>query len=202
MYKYLIAIVGGALALPMVVLASVGVGVGTGMIDVPEAMKAGLIYDLPSFAVIKTGDEGSDYGVSVEYNTTQPQKMPSREWFSFSPSTFYLEPGKAQLVQVRLTLPIKGAEPGDYFAYLEGHPAKRASAPGEATIGIAAATKLYFKVAPANFFAGIYYRLVSLYKLHYPWSLIIICVAAVIILAAVLRRFVSFNIGISVKKKD
>ncbi|MFA5128106.1 MAG: hypothetical protein WC457_03860 [Patescibacteria group bacterium] len=202
MNKYIAAIVGGILLLPIAAMASVGVGVGTGKIEVPEAMKAGLIYDLPSFAVINTGDEASEYGVSVEYNTTQPQKMPPREWLSFQPSTFYLEPGKAQLVQVRLTLPLKGAEPGEYFAYLEGHPAKKASVAGETSVGVAAATKLYFSVAPANFFVGVYYRLTSLYKLYYPWSLVLLGAIAFVIVVLLIRKFFSFNIGISVKKKE
>ena len=144
------------------VVASIGVGVGTGKIQVDEKLKPGTIYQLPALGVLNTGDEESDYEVIISYHEKQPELKPQNEWFDFSPQKFHLEPGKIQNVSIKLNLPIK-AEPGQYFAYLEAHPVK--SSPAQTTtIGIAAATKLYFEITPGNIFSGIYYKILGLLK--------------------------------------
>lgn len=187
------------LFLPLAVLAKIGVGIGTGKIIVDQEMKAGLIYTLPPVMVMNTGDEPSEYGMGIQWHENQPEMRPAKEWFSFSPATFHLEPGTSRVVQMKLTLPIKGAKPGKYFAFIQGFPVRKAT--GGASIGIAAATKLYFSVAPANFLAGIYYRVVSLFTIYSPWSYIVLIIVAGSGLVAFLRRFFSLNLGISLKKK-
>ena len=102
---------------------------------------------------------------------------------------------------VKLTLPVMGAKPGDYFAFLQGRPLQKTES-GMTSVGIAAATKLYFTVAPANIFVGIYYRLDSLYKLYSPWSYVISAIVIAALLVVILRRFFSFNIGFSRRKKQ
>jgi len=189
------------LCLPLLSVAKVGVGIGTGKIEIDQAMKAGLIYDLPSLVVLNTGDEASDYTVAIQHRENQAQIKPDKEWFSFEPLNFHLEPGQMQLVNMKLTLPIKGAIPGDYFAFLQGRPLQKTEN-GMTSVGIAAATKLYFTVAPANIFVGIYYRLGSLYKLYSPWSYVISAIVIAALLVVILRRFFSFNIGFSRRKKQ
>lgn len=188
------------LILPIVVLARIGVGVGTGKIQVDQKLKAGLIYTLPPLTVLNTGDEPSEYEVGIQYHENQPEMRPPKEWFSFEPLNFHLEPGKSQVVQIKLTLPVKGVKPGDYFAFLQGFPTKKAQV-GGTSVGVAAAAKLYFTVAPANIFVGIYYRIASLYKLYAPWSYVISAIIIVALLIVLFRRYFSFNIGINVKKK-
>ncbi len=169
---------------PMIVFGRIGVGVGLGKIQIDEPLQAGGIYNLPSLPVINTGDEPGQYGTSVGYLKGAPQLRPAQEWFQFEPQSFYLEPGKVQLVKITLTLPTK-IQPGDYFAYLKGHPASKSSN-GQTSIGVAAATKIYFTVIPSNIFQGIYYRFVSLYVKYHPWDTIVI----VIILSAVIIYFI------------
>jgi P pilus assembly chaperone PapD len=188
------------LMLPVVVSAKIGVGVGTGKIQVDQKLKAGLIYTLPSITIINTGDEPSEYGVGIQYRENQPELKPQKEWFFFEPQNFHLEPGQTQTVQIKLTLPIKGATPGNYFAFLQGFPVNKAQA-GSTSVGVAAAAKLYFTVAPANFFAGLYYRCLSLCIKYSPWSYVIIAVILAAIFISLLRRYFSFNIGIGLKKK-
>lgn len=188
------------LILPIVVSAKIGVGVGTGKIQVDQPLKAGLIYTLPPLTVLNTGDEPSNYGVGVQHREQQTELIPADEWFSFEPLNFYLEPGQMQVVQVKLTLPVRGAKPGDYFAFLQGFPEKKAGTEGSTSVGVAAASKLYFTVAPANFFMGLYYRGVSLCRQYSPWSYVILAVIFAAIFISLLRRFFSFNIG--VKKKE
>ena len=141
---------------------SIGVGVGVGKIQMGEPLQAGGIYNLSAVPVLNTGDEPAQYEMSVEYQENVPQMRPVREWFNFEPQSFYLEPGKVQIVKVTLTLPAK-VQPGDYFAYLEAHPVAKSVA-GQTSVGVAAAAKLYFTVAPSNIFSGIYYRFIGLYS--------------------------------------
>lgn len=201
MKKFFVALFGVAiLILPGVAAAKIGVGVGSGKIQVDQDLKAGLIYTLPAITIINTGDEASDYGVGLQYRETQSEIKPPKDWFNFEPDTFHLEAGQTQVVQIKLTLPVSGAEPGNYFAFLQGRPVSTAQA-GNTSVGVAAAAKLYFTVAPANFFAGVYYRTASLAKQYSPWSYVVLGVIFAAIILVLFRRFFSFNIGVSLKKK-
>lgn len=201
MRKIIVIIFCLGLILPALTFAKIGVGVGTGKIQVDQLLTAGLIYTLPPLTVLNTGDEPGEYGVGIQYRENQPEMRPDKEWFSFEPSNFYLEPGQVQAVQIKLKLPVKGAKPGDYFAFLQGFPVKKTTV-GATSVGVAAAAKLYFTVEPANFFMGIYYRAVSLYQLYYPWSLIASIIFILAILIISFLRFFSFNIGVNIKKKN
>ncbi len=190
-----------ALVLPVMVFARIGVGVGAGKIHISEPLKAGGIYDLPAIPVLNTGDEPAEYLFSVQYHEGQEQRTdmglkPAETWFNFSPASFPLEPGKVQTVKVTLTLPAK-IKPGNYFVYLEARPVKKAATAGEALIGIAAATQLWFTVAPSNFFQGIYYRFISLYSRYHPWDTIVLAV----IFVAALLWFVSKKFKFQIARK-
>jgi hypothetical protein len=184
------------LLLPKVAYSKIGVGIGTGKIVVENKLKAGMIYELPPITILNTGDIPATYGVSVTFHQNQPQFFPPEEWFSFSPAEFRLEPGKVQIVKVTLKLPLK-INPGEYFAYVEGHPIIK-SETGQTSIGVAAAAKLYFTVAPANLVLGIYYRGLSFWKIYHR-RLTIIAVILVIAAAVIFfRRF--FHIQINLRK--
>ena len=179
---------------PVLVAAKIGVGVGTGKIVVDQPIKAGLIYTLPSLTILNTGDEPSDYGVDIQYHENQTQLKPPKEWFGFEPANFRLEPSQAQVVKIKLTMPLKGVKPGDYFAYLQGYPLTKVDTSGT-SVGVAAAAKLYFSVTPANFFVGLYYRVASLFSLYSPWSYVVLAVILAALFIVLLRRFFSFNIS-------
>ena len=174
-------------------LASVGVGVNLGKIQIDEPLKPGGIYNFPSIGVINTGDTAGEYELAVTYHQDQPQLRPVQEWFSFSPSSFNLEPGQSQSVAVKLTLPVK-AKPGDYFAYLEAHPIIKAG-PGT-TIGVAAATKTYFSVIPANIWQAIIWRISSFWTMYAPWTYVVLAIIVAAIIIALFRKFFAFQIGI------
>src|SRR5690349_5420797 len=89
------------------VFATLGVGVGVGKISVDEKLKPGLFYKLPSITVINTGNESSDYQMAIEHQEAQPELIPEKNWFIFSPNNFRLEPGKVQKVEITLNLPVK-----------------------------------------------------------------------------------------------
>jgi hypothetical protein len=185
------------LCLPAIALASIGVGVGTGKVNLDQPLKPGGIYDLPALPVLNTGDEPSDYKVTIEYHEGQETRSdmglkPQAGWFDFTPETFRLEPGKVETVKITLTVPTK-TTPGNYFAYLEAQPVVQKES-GVASIGIAAASKLYFTVAPSNIFVGIYYRFISIYGRYHPWDTIILAVIAGGLLLFALSKKVKFQI--------
>jgi len=181
------------------VLARLGVGVGTGKITVDEILKPGTIYKLPPLTVFNTGDEVATYEAAITYHEKQPEHKPLESWFTFSPPNFDLNPGQAQRVEIKLNLPVKTI-PGKYFAYLEGHPLKSVET-GVTSIGVAAAAKLYFEVAPANFLEGIFYRALSFITTNAPWTYVAIGFIALVNLVLLIRRFVKINISVKTKKK-
>jgi uncharacterized protein YaiE (UPF0345 family) len=154
------------------VYGSVGVGVGTGKIVLDELLKPGLSYELPPITVYNTGDEGSDYYLSIEFSTKEEKLESRKDWYIFTPNEFYLNPGESQVVQVELKLPIRDVKPGEYFAYLTAQPVSGISE-GSASVGVAAATKLYFSVISANIFQAIYFVVLDFIAKYRPWSIIV-----------------------------
>ncbi len=187
------------LLIPGLSLAKMGVGVGTGKIVMDQELKAGTYHNLPALTVINTGDEPADYGVSVSHRENQPELKPNAEWFTFSPNSFHLDPGQAQRVEIKVNLPIK-IQPGDYFAFLEAHLNNSNQDASKTSIGIAAASKLYFTVAPSNFIQGIYYRIISFIFYYRPWTYIVPIVIFLAILITIFRKKFVFNISIGKKQ--
>lgn len=186
------------LGAPLLVFARLGVGIGLGKIQITEPIKPGGIYSFPSLPVFNTGDEPSDYVMGVEYQEGQWQIKPLLEWFSFNPNPpFYLEGGQSQLVEVKVTVPLK-AKPGDYFAYLEARPVGKYQ-PGVTAIGIAAASRMHFTVIPANLWQAITWRVSTFWTMHAPWTWTGLGIVILAIIFVVIKRTFSFQIG--VKKK-
>lgn len=182
--------------LTSIALAGIGVGVNLGKIEIDEPLKPGGIYNFPSIGVINTGDEPGDYELEITYHQDQPQLRPAQEWFSFNPSSFHLEPGQSQSVAIKLSLPVK-TKPGDYFAYLEAHPVIKAG-PGT-TIGVAAATKTYFSVVPANIWQAIIWRISSFFTMYAPWTYVALAIVIGAIIIVIFRKFFAFKIAIRKK---
>ncbi len=182
---------------PPLALAKIGVGVGTGKIQVNEPLRPGGMYDLPVLSVLNTGDESSYYDVSIAYHEDQPEMRPASDWFIFEPRRFYLEPGEAQSVSIKLNLPVE-VVPGDYFAFLEGRPVKEVES-GNTTIGVAAAAKLYFTIQPANLLQGIYYKIAAFVDLYSPWPQVVLTIIILALIFNFLKK--RFNFKIKVDKK-
>ena len=178
------------------VSAGIGVGVGTGKIVVEDELKPGSVYRLPSISVINTGDVTGMYSIGI---ADQEELQPPKAWFRFSPEKFNLQPDQQQIVEVTLDVPVN-AVPGDYFAYVEAFPLSNSGTGSVTTVGIAAASKLYFEITPANVLAGIYYKIISLWKYYQPWSsriAIILAAGAFLLLG---KKYL--NIDINLKKKN
>ena len=178
------------------VFAKIGVGIGAGEMRLTEPVKLGGIYDLPSVRIFNTGDETTTYGMNVAYHQDYQQLRPKQEWFSFNPATFTIEPGKSQEVRITMLVPLK-AEPGDYFSFIESGPIAK-DKPGT-SVGIAAATKLFFTLVPANIFQAIGFRLSSFFATYSPWSWIGFGVIVFLAIVFLIRRFFSFNMALKRK---
>ncbi len=178
--------------------AKLGVGIGTGKIVIDENLRPGGVYALPSITVLNTGDIAAIYNLQVTYHKDQPELMPPAEWFTFSPVDFVLQPGDSQMVKIVLTIPLD-AKPDAYFAYVEASPTNKVGG-GETAVGIAAASKLYFSVDPANFLSGLWYRFTSLWKLYEPWTTRGAIFVGILLLFAILRNRVSLQVNL--KKKE
>ncbi len=172
-------------------LAKVGVGVGLGKIDVDEELSPGGIYNLPSLPVLNTGDEDGTYEVEVTYLTEQEEMRPSGEWFSFTPQSFFLAAGDSQLVDISLTLPVD-TRPGDYFAFLEAHPVVE----GEGvSIGVAAATKLKFNVAPKGVLGAAAERIRSLVEANRQVAYALGAIVVLLTVYSLGKRYLDVNVG-------
>lgn len=182
------------------VLAKVGVGVGVGKIEVDEVLVPGEVYDLPDVLVINTGDVETSYEVSVAYNEVQEELKPGESWLIFNPKTVTIKPQEAEVVDLKLNLPVK-MEPGLYFAYIEVKPLVKKEA-GVTTVGIAAATKLSFAVAPANLGEAIYYKIKSVLNLYAPWPKRVLIVIGLIIVFLCFKKFFRFELNVKKKNRE
>lgn len=190
-----IAVVFGAFVLAMPVfpvLAKVGVGMGAGEVRLTEPVKPGGIYTLPNLRVFNTGDETTTYGMNVAYHQDRPEMRPGKKWFNFSPDPFTLEPGKSQVVEVVMVVPVK-TTPGEYFAFLESGPVP-SDKPGT-SVGVAVATKLFFTVEPANLWQAITHRISAFFRANAPWSWIVLAVVAAGVVLVLFKKFFSFNVS-------
>ena len=175
--------------------ATLGVGVGVGKIQVDQKLNPGQIYNLPPITVLNTGTEPSDYEVTIDHLQNQPQMIPQKDWFIFSPQTFHLDPKKVQKVNITLSLPIK-TPPGNYFIYLEAQPVRK-SVNGVTAVNIAAATKLYFTVVPGSFLDGLYYKFLSAWTVFTPLPQIIIGILLVVLFIFLAQRFINVEIKLT-----
>jgi len=183
------------LSIPAVNFANVGVGVGLGKIEITEKLSPGGIYKLNSIPVLNTGDEAGAYEVAVTFMADQKESRPKEDWFIFEPKTFELAPGESKSVSVTMTLPMN-AKPGAYFAFLEAHPTAKKEG---VSIGVAAATKLYFTVAPKGVLGAFTARASSLLNQTAPGSFIVLAVLGILALAIVFQKF--FKVSFAIKRK-
>jgi hypothetical protein len=181
--------------LGMPAVADRGVGVSLGSISVDDRLARGGSYHLATLGVINTGDEPGEYEVRVTHLDSQPQLRPGAGWFDLQPRRFFLAAGEAQSVEVHLNLPM-GADPGDYFAYLEAHPLTNDQG---VSIGVAAATKLTFSVKPSSWLDALVVRTNRLLDDVYPWAYLL--GAAVLVALAIRHLRRSFRIDVKVQRR-
>jgi hypothetical protein len=168
-----------------------------GTIRVDEPLLPGGRYNLPSVQVLNTGREPSDYEVGLAFVGNQEELQPSSDFIILSPTSFYLEAGSSQVISLSLRILIR-AKRGDYLAYIEAHPVAT-GAGGGMQIGVAAATKLYFTVKPANVFVGVINSIATFFTSTAPGSYIVLGVIVIGLVVFFLRRRIRVDIRIARK---
>jgi hypothetical protein len=118
-----------------------GVAIDLGRIDVDEELTQGERYQLPTLGVRNPGTAASEYHMTIQ--PVAGTDAPAATWFSFSPTSFGLEPDARQPVEVALEIPADAAG-GDYAALI----AVEVAPDGEgARVGAAAASRLTFSIS-------------------------------------------------------
>jgi hypothetical protein len=182
--------VGALLSSGSLAVASTGVSIDVGSIDVREQLSPGGEYRLPTFGVRNPGDEESAYVVVVSYVDGQAGLSPPEGWFTFSPVTFSLAAGEARPVNTTLEIPAD-AEPGDYAALIGP---QVVAAGGGATVGAGAAARLTFTVQPSSPLDA-WLRWLWRFLGQHPWVWILALGLTAVVIVAILRR--RFSIAIT-----
>jgi hypothetical protein len=123
--------------------------------EVPEKrpLKAGETIQLsPDFWIYSDLPDNTTFKITAEClgDKDMKEKCPQSDWFIFTPSEFQLSSGIGQKITATIKIPRDNVENGDYLALLVATPSLNSSNSdngANASIGIAVASKLYFKIA-------------------------------------------------------
>jgi hypothetical protein len=125
--------------------ASIGVGVQAGPVLLDGVAHPGGSYALPPVYVVNTGTEPEQVSIRIERLSPGAGRAVPPSWIQAGPAV-QLAPHRAARISLQLTVP-GGARSGDYLSDVVAAGSVRISA-GQANLGVAAATKLQFRVRP------------------------------------------------------
>jgi hypothetical protein len=126
--------------------ASVGVGVQATPVVLGNAAHAGGSYALPPVYVLDTGTQAEKITVRVERLSKGTGHVVPPSWVRASGPAVQLAPHQSARIPLQLVVP-GGAQPGQYLSDIVVTGSAVVSA-GRANLGVAAATRLEFRVAP------------------------------------------------------
>lgn len=171
-------------------LGTRGVSLDLGAIAVSRVLVPGETVRLPEMGVHNPGTETAHLEMSVRGISDDGIADPSPDWIHFSPTQFDLAPGQSRVVRPTLEVPI-GAEPGQYATLLSA----AAGQGGEGvTVGVAAAARLTFEIAPSDDLSALIRRIGSMLDDWAPWwYLLVVAILSILVRQYLARRF-SFRI--------
>jgi uncharacterized protein YaiE (UPF0345 family) len=144
------------LAFPAVAAASIGVGIQVGPVRLAGIAHAGQTYDLPPVYVVNTGTQDETVRLDVKRLSKGDGFDVPKSWFQPTRTDVHLDANQSTTIDVKLVVPAD-ARPGRYFSDVVAHGSASIEA-GQATLGVAAATKLQFtvgKAVPAGFWSSL-----------------------------------------------
>jgi len=144
------------LAFPAAAAASIGVGIQVGPVRLAGIAHAGQTYDLPPVYVVNTGTEPETVRLEVQRLSRGTGRDVPKSWFKPGQTDVHLDPKQSATIPVQLVVPAD-ATLGPYFSDVVAHGSASIEA-GQATLGVAAATKLQFtvgKAVPAGFWSSL-----------------------------------------------
>jgi hypothetical protein len=144
------------LAFPAAAAASIGVGIQVGPVRLAGIAHAGQTYDLPPVYVVNTGTEPETVRLEVQRLSRGTGRDVPKSWFKPGQTDVHLDPKQSATIPAQLVVPAD-ATLGPYFSDVVAHGSASIEA-GQATLGVAAATKLQFtvgKAVPAGFWSSL-----------------------------------------------
>ena len=141
------------LSLAMASEASVGVGVQAGPVLLASAAHPGGSYALPPVYVVNTGTQPEVVSVRIDRLSHGSGRAVPPSWVRAGPSV-RLTAHQAARISLQLVVPA-GARTGAYLSDVVAAGSGTLSE-GNANLGVAAATKLEFRVAPGPAGAGLW----------------------------------------------
>jgi hypothetical protein len=133
------------LGFPVRSQASVGIGVQDNPVQLAGVAYTGESYSLPPVAIINTGTEAEGVIVRIERISHGPGRPVPPSWVRATGPGVRLSPHQTARVPLELSVPAD-AKPGPYLSDVVVVAATLV-ATGKANLGVAAATKLEFRVA-------------------------------------------------------
>jgi hypothetical protein len=131
--------------LPVASEASIGVGVQAGPVRLGSVAHPGGSYALPAVYVVDTGTQAEFVTVRIERLSRGSGLAVPPSWIQPGPGV-QLQPHRSAQIPLQLVVP-DGARSGDYLSDVVATGSVTVSA-GTANLGVAAATKLEFRVGP------------------------------------------------------
>jgi hypothetical protein len=126
--------------------ASIGVGVQATPVVLGSVAHAGGSYALPAVYVLDTGTQAENITVRVERLSKGTGHVVPPSWIHATGPTVKLTPHQSAQIPLQLVVP-GGAQPGQYLSDIVVT-GSAVIAAGRANLGVAAATRLEFKVVP------------------------------------------------------
>lgn len=130
---------------PVASKASIGVGVQAGPVRLGNVAHPGGSYALPSVYVVNTGTQTELVSVRIQRLSRGTGRPVPPSWIRAGPGV-QLAPRHAARVSLQLIVP-GDAGTGEYLSDVVAYGSVRMSV-GQANLGVAAATKLQFRVVP------------------------------------------------------
>jgi hypothetical protein len=144
-------------SLPVAASASIGVGIQAGPVRLGSVAQPGRSYDLPPVYVVDTGTEPESVRLVVKRLSHGTGRDVPPSWIQVSGGDVKLTAHQSARIPVKLVVP-SDAKPGPYFSDVVAHGSAGLDS-GQATLAVAAATKLQFTVgddpAPAGLLSGL-----------------------------------------------
>jgi hypothetical protein len=171
-------------------LASKGVAIDLGRVEIQQKLTPGGSYRLPVMGVRNPGTETTSYELKASPLLLKGRDAPSESWFRFSPARLTLKPKETRAVKVRIDLPTR-ADPGNYVALVGPQIVTNGSG---AQVGAAAASRVTFSVEPATTLGAYWLKLKTFFSDHAPWSYVVPLVFLLALLAYRIRSRFAFRI--------
>jgi hypothetical protein len=144
-------------SMPVAASASIGVGIQAGPVRLGSVAQPGRTYDLPPVYVVDTGTEPESVRLVVKRLSHGAGRDVPPSWIQPGGSDVKLAAHQSARIPVKLVVP-SDAKPGAYLSDVVVHGSAGLDT-GQATLAVAAATKLQFTVgddpAPAGLLSGL-----------------------------------------------